>query len=169
MTRPEGSGAAGAPDGADTLLRFVSGLLALVGGFLAALLSVLLVPLRVEDLWPLGYLLTGPEPDPSGIGPVRAPLAVLIAPAVVLALTWFARAGTGVRWAVLLPAVGWFGMVLLVLTGTAEGDQLLLANDWVAALTLFGGTTVLVVTVVTGLTGGPARARSPEPGSRNLR
>lgn len=136
----------------DIALRIVAGGLALVGGFLTGLLSMLLVPLRVADLpglWPLLVRLGLASYD---TGALRVPIALVVAVGGILLLCWFVRAGTGVRWGTLLPALGWFSIVLLVLGTTTEGDRLVMPNDWLAALTLFGGTIVLVVMMVIGLT-----------------
>ncbi len=137
----------------DRILRVIGGALSLIGGFLAGLLSILLAPLRVGDVAQmLAEVRGGEAPILSEFDATPIPVSVLLAPLLMLVLTWYARLSTGVRWGVLLPAAGWFGMVLLVLVGTAEGDQLVLADSWVAVLTLFGGTLVLVGAVLVGLT-----------------
>jgi hypothetical protein len=60
---------------------------------------------------------------------------------------------------VVLPGVGWFAMIVVALRTTTEGDRLLVPDDWVATLTLFGGTLVLVIGSVLAIT--PGRAAGP--------
>jgi hypothetical protein len=136
----------------DLALRLAGALVSLVGGLVVALVAVLAVPWRLE----------------TGFGVVRVPLAILFAVAGVAALLWFAPRATGTRWAVLLPAAGWFCMAAVAARGTPEGSRLLMPNDPVAALTLFGGTIVMVVGLVLALTGGAGRGagagRRPDVG-----
>lgn len=139
------------PGGGDLLLRVLGGLLAFAGGCLVALLSLLLAPLRVADAGELVFGWAGLAG--TRLGTARLPVAVLLAVAGNLVLVRFAGSVTGVRWGAILPAVGWFLVLILpVLVGSPEGDRLVLDNDWVAALTMFGGTIVLVIGVVLALT-----------------
>lgn len=130
---------------ADGLLRVTGGGLGVLGGFLTGLLVVLLVPLRVRDLLWVSEL-------PGGVTALRIPVAVVVAAGAAVFLVWFSRRATGVRWAPLLPAVGWLVMVVAALRITPEGARLLMPDDWVAALALFAGTLVLVVGLVLSLT-----------------
>lgn len=127
------------PAVADALLRVAGGLLAFLGGLVLAVLAVLLVPLRLD----------------TPVGTVRLPVAVLLVLCGSLLLLWFAREATGVRWGVLLPAAGWFPMILVAIGTTRDGSRLLMPDDWVAGLTLFGGTLVLVIGMVVTLTTRP--------------
>lgn len=157
MTQPRPAGVA------DGLLRVLGGLLGLAGGFVAGLLSVLLVPLRVGDA---GEVISwyGGLAD-TAIGSVRVPVAVVLAVGANLLLIRFAERATGVRWGALLPGLGWFVMVVATLQPTAERDRLLLADDWVAALTLFAGTTAVVIGAVLAIVSPPAsRSGSRRPG-----
>lgn len=129
----------------DLAVRIAGALVSLAGGLVVAVLAVLAVPWRVD----------------TGFGVVRIPLAVGFALAGTLALLWFAPRATGTRWGVLLPALGWFAVMLAAMRTTGEGSHLLMPNDLVAALTLFSGTTVMVVGVVLTLTG--HRTRPPAP------
>lgn len=133
----------------DLVLRGAGALLAVLGGFGTAALAVLLVPLRVADL-PLVGGVSG------GAGTVRVPVALVIAVGGVLFLVWFSRRATGLRWGGLLPAVGWFALIMLAVRATDEGDRLLMPDDWVATVAIFAGTVVLVVTLVTGWAQRPA-------------
>lgn len=143
MLAPAGTGARPGviARASDLALRVTGGLVALAGGLLVAVLALLWVPWRVDTL----------------VGLIRVPLAVPLAAVGVLALLWFAPRATGTRWGVLLPAVGWFAVVLTALGTSREGGRLLMPNDLVAALTLFTGTTVLVVGAVLTVTGTSAR------------
>ncbi|MPZ28890.1 MAG: hypothetical protein GEV12_21445 [Micromonosporaceae bacterium] len=148
----------------DGLLRVLGGLVGLVGGFVAGLLAVLLVPLRVGDA---GELVSwyGGLAD-TAIGSVRVPVAVVVAVGANLVLIRFTERATGVRWGVLLPGLGWFVMVVATLQTTAERDRLLLPDDWVAVLTLFAGTTVVVIgTVLALISPDPGRAGAARPAS----
>lgn len=137
----------------DGVLRVLGGLVGLAGGVLAASLSVLLVPLRVADL-PLAGVL---GVDGTGPGAWRVPVAVVLAIGGNLLLPWLARRATGSRWGVLLPALGWFAMIVAAARTTTEGDRLMMPDDWIAALTLFSGALVLVVACVVTILGGPGR------------
>lgn len=146
---PAGSPQAGEPPAAvDVLLRVLGVVLALGGGAVAAALAVVLVPLRVGSF---GWADTG-------VGSIRIPVAIVLAAVGNLFLVWFARRATGVRWAALLPGLGWFAVIVLALRTTTEGDRLLMPNDWVATLTLFTGTIVLVIGTMLAVT--PSRART---------
>lgn len=129
---------------ADLVLRVVGGAVALVGGLLVPVLSLLWLPWRV-DTW---------------FGLVRVPFAVVLAAGGVLLLLWFAPRATGTRWGVLLPAVGWFVVTAAALGSTREGGRLLMPDDWLAAVTLFTGTSLLVVGMVLTITGGTSRTRT---------
>jgi carbon starvation protein CstA len=89
------------------------------------------------------------------------PVAIAVAAGGVAALLWFAPRATGTRWGVLLPALGWFVMVWAGVTTRLNGDRLLMPDDWVATLTLFGGTVLMVVGMVLAMTGDRSPAGSP--------
>lgn len=131
----------------DRALRVTGGGLALLGGVVTGLLTVLLVPLRVANVPWLAEAL-------SGARGLRIPAALVVAIAGALFLVWFARRATGLRWAAALPLAGWFLVVVLALRGSDAGDRLMVPNDWIGALALFGGTLVLVVGAVIGVAGG---------------
>jgi hypothetical protein len=123
----------------DVVLRVLGAVLAFGGGIVAAAFAVLLVPLRVGSY---GWV------DGGGISAFRLPVAIIVAVVGNLFLVWFARQTTGVRWAALLPGVGWFAVIVVALRTTTEGDRLLVPDDWVGSLTLFGGTITLVIATV---------------------
>jgi hypothetical protein len=125
--------------GADLLLRVLGMVLAFGGGAVAAALAVLLIPLRVGS-----FGLT----DGGGAGSVRLPVAIVLAIVGNVALVWFARYATGVRWAPLLPGLSWFAVIVLAMNTTAEGDRLLMPNDWVGTITLFAGTITFVISTM---------------------
>jgi hypothetical protein len=133
---------------ADVVLRVLGVALAFGGGLATAALAVLLIPLRVGSFgWP----------DGGGLAAFRLPVAIIVAVVGNMFLVWFARHATGVRWAALLPGIGWFTMIVVALRTTAEGDRLLMPDDWVGTLTLFGGTIVLVIATVLAVTQTGAR------------
>jgi hypothetical protein len=123
----------------DVLLRVAGALLSLAGGLVVAVLSVLSVPWRV-DTW---------------FGPVRLPAAVGFALLGAVALVWFAPRAAGTRWAVLLPAAGWFVVVAATVFPWRDGTQLLILTDPVAFLTVLAGTMVMIAAVMVGLTSRP--------------
>lgn len=127
---------------ADILLPAAGVLVAFAAGALAAAAALLLVPLRVE----IGSWL------------VRMPVAVLVAVGGNALLLWYAPRATGWRWAVAAPVAGWFLVMLPALGATASGDRLLMPNDWVGTVTLFGGTIVLTIGTVLAIA---APRRSP--------
>lgn len=129
----------------DLALRVAGGVVALAGGLLVGLLSLLWVPWRI-DTW---------------FGQVRVPVAIAVAAGGVAALLWFAPRATGTRWGVLLPALGWFVIVWAGVTTRLNGDRLLMPDDWVATLTLFGGTVLMVVGMVLAMTGDRSPAGPP--------
>jgi hypothetical protein len=138
------------PAAVDTVLRVLAMLLALGGGAIAAALAVLLVPLRIGS-----FGVTGDAAS------VRIPVAIVLAVAGNVALVWFARYATGVRWAPLLPGISWFAVIVLALNTTTEGDRLLMPNDWVGTITLFAGTITFVISTMLAVV--PARSRDHLP------
>lgn len=127
----------------DVAVRLAGALVSLAGGVVVATAAVLAVPWRV-DTW---------------LGVIRLPLALLFAVAGAAALLWFAPRATGTRWAVLLPAAGWFLVAVPAMRTTREGSFLLIGDDVLALLTLLGGTFVIVVgTVLTLAVGRPRGA-----------
>ena len=129
--RPTGSGPeAGAWwRAADLAVRLAGGVVAFAGGLLVGVLVLVSVPWRLAT-W---------------LGAVRLPFAVLVAVAGMLALLWFSPRATGARWTVLLPVAGWFVVAVAALGIGDPGGQLLVPDDWVAGVALFGGTVVAVV------------------------
>jgi hypothetical protein len=139
---------------ADVLLRVLGGGLAFAGGAVAAMLAVMLVPLRIGSFgWG----------DGGGIWAIRLPVAIAVAVVGNLFLVWFATHATGVRWAALLPGIAWFAVIVQAMRTTTDGDRLLLPDDWVGTLTLFGGTIVLVIATVLAVTQSRARTAYHRP------
>lgn len=158
---PVASPGRGVRPAGDRLVGVLGAMVALAGGFVTAVLALLLVPLRLRDVATLALLLLGRDTPAGGVltgGTIRVPVAIVVAIAGNLFLIWFARKATGVRWTVLLPAVGWLVVMVAALQTTRAGDRLLVPDDWVATLTLFSGTAVLTVGVVLALTRRPGAA-----------
>ena len=104
----------------DVALRVVGGVVAVVAGVLAAVLDLLLATWAWE-------IVKG-RPDTAAKVLTGSSLAlggIAAAVALIVAVSWFAHAAVGTRWAVVLPALPWF--VLIVAGGfrTTEGDLLL--------------------------------------------
>ncbi|MER7458493.1 hypothetical protein [Micromonospora sp. NPDC126480] len=116
---PERSGRA-----VDLVLRVAGGVLSVVGGVVSAVLELILAPARV------GGQLIG--------------VAVLVAVAANVLLSWFAHRTVERRWAVALPAVPWFAIVAVAGIRTAEGD-VLLTGTWVDLLLVVAGAMTFAV------------------------
>lgn len=127
-TDVEATGTAGPPSWMpvlDTALRVVGGLIALVGAVLSAVLELILSTARV------GGQLIG----------VSVPLAVV----ANVGLAWFAHRAVGKAWAMAIPAVVWFGLMVVAAGGTAEGDILLAGNNWVGLAMIVAGSMAFAV------------------------
>ncbi|MEO3743760.1 hypothetical protein [Plantactinospora sp. B5E13] len=110
---------------ADLVLRIVGGVLAVVGAVVTAALELVLATARV------GGVLIG----------VSALLAVL----ANVALSWFAPRAVGRRWALALPAVVWFVLMVVAAGGRSEGDILLANDNWVGLAMIFAGSVAFAV------------------------
>lgn len=109
----------------DRALRVAGGLLAVFGGVLTAVLELVLAGVRVA-----GQL----------IG-----VSVLVAIVANVALSWFAHATVGRRWAVVLPALPWFAMMVVAAGRTDEGDLLLSGDNWVGLAMIVAGAMTFAV------------------------
>lgn len=137
------------------LLPVAGTLVAFAASVVVAVLTLFLVPLRVE----------------IGGSLLRIPAAVLVAVAGNWLLVRHTPQVTGWRWAALAPVAGWFVVTLPALGVTASGDRLLMPNDIMGTLALFGGTIVLTIGTIlaifparqSGRVWGPARPLRPPP------
>ncbi|PWU58465.1 hypothetical protein DLE60_21625 [Micromonospora globispora] len=114
----------------DLVLRIVGGLVAVVAGALAAVLDLLLAT------W--GWEIIEGRPDTATKTLVGISLAlggIAAAVALTVVVSRFAHAAVGTRWAVVLPALPWFVVIVAAGVRTAEGD-LPLAGDNVLGLGL---------------------------------
>lgn len=109
----------------DRALRVVAGLLAAVAAALSAGLELILATVRVG-----GYLI--------GVSALLAVVANTV-------LAWFAHRAVGTGWAVAIPAVVWFGLMVVAAGGTAEGDILLAGNNWVGLAMIVAGSMAFAV------------------------
>ncbi|WP_117665511.1 hypothetical protein [Micromonospora sp. MW-13] len=110
----------------DVALRVVGGVLAVLGAVVTGLLELILSTVRV------GGQLIG--------------VSVLVAVAANIALSWFAYAVVGRRWAVVLPATPWFVLMGAAAVRTSEGDLLLAGDNWVGlAMIVVGAMTFAVM------------------------
>lgn len=124
----------------DKVLRVAGGLLAAAAAALSATLELLLATLRVG-----GHL----------VG-----VSVLLAVVANAALSWFAHRAVGRGWAVAIPAVVWFGLMVVAAGGTAEGDILLAGDNWVGlGMIVAGSMAFAVVGFRMVLNPAPARIR----------
>jgi hypothetical protein len=108
----------------DVVLRLLGAVVALLGGAGSALLEAVLTPVRAGG-WPV-------------------PIAPLLAAALGVPLVSYAVAATGSRAAAILPVVGWFLTIAVLLTRTVEGD-VLLPQTTMGYLVLLAGAGALVV------------------------
>ena len=123
----------------DLTLRLVGAVVAVAGAVLTAVLELLLATVRV------GGALIG----------VSALLAVL----ANVALSWFANYAVGRRWAVALPALTWFALMIVAAGGRAEGDILLAGDNWVGLALIVAGSMAFAVMAFRAILSVPPRAR----------
>ncbi|SCF13068.1 hypothetical protein GA0070564_103400 [Micromonospora mirobrigensis] len=125
----------------DVALRVAGGVVALVAGALAGVLELILVVAAWEFVkgrsTSAGEVLVGLAFGVAGLGLVVA---------TTVAVSWFAHAAVGTRWAALLPALPWFVLIAVAAVRTREGD-LLLGGDNVLGLgmILAGAVTFAVM------------------------
>ncbi|WP_432908367.1 hypothetical protein ACQP1S_27065 [Micromonospora matsumotoense] len=109
----------------DVVLRVVGGLVAVAGGVLTALIGLLLSTVRAG-----GQL-------------IGVSVAVTILGAI--AVSWFAYATVGRKWAVALPALPWFVLMAVAAVRTAEGDLLVAGDNWVGLAMITAGAMTFAV------------------------
>ncbi|WP_442933542.1 hypothetical protein [Micromonospora sp. CPCC 206060] len=124
---------------ADLVLRAVAGVLAVSGAVLTGLVELMLAGVRAG-----GHL----------IG-VAVPVVVV----ANLVLSWFAHRAVGAGWAVALPAVPWFAVMVVAAVRTDEGDLLLAGDNWVGLAMIVAGAMTFAV-MAFRLVLAPAAARS---------
>ncbi|MEH0935645.1 hypothetical protein [Micromonospora psammae] len=121
----------------DLALRVVGGLVSLLGGVLAALLGLLFSTVRV------GGQLVG----------VSVPVTI----AAAIALSWFAYATVGRKWAVALPALPWFVLMSVAAVRSDEGDLLVAGDNWVGLGMITAGAMTFAVMAFRQILGPPQR------------
>ncbi|MFY1689980.1 hypothetical protein [Plantactinospora sp. WMMB782] len=109
----------------DLVLRVVGGAVAVAAAAVTAVLELIL------STWRVGGMLIG--------------VSVLVTVLANVALGWFAPRAVGRRWALALPAVVWFALMVLAAGGTAEGDVLIAADNWVGLVMIFAGSVTFAV------------------------
>lgn len=112
----------------DLLLRIAGGGLSMIAAVLTATLELFFATVRVG-----GHLI--------GVSVLLAVLANLV-------LSWFAYEAVGRRWAVALPAVPWFAMMVVASGKTSEGDILLAGDNWVGIAMIFAGSMAFAVMAI---------------------
>lgn len=128
------------PSGAaDLALRIAGGAVAVLAALVTGVLELLLAYLRV------GGVLIG--------------LAVPVTVVANILLARFAVAAVGRRWALALPALAWFLLMVVAASPTEEGD-LLLTGSWVGLLMLVGGSITFAVVAFRMIMQGPRVPRS---------
>ncbi|MFF3851569.1 hypothetical protein [Micromonospora sp. NPDC002575] len=109
----------------DLALRVAGGVVAVVAAVATGLLELILSTVRVSGT------LVG----------ASVPVAVL----ANVALSWFAHAAVGRRWAVVLPATPWFVLMGAAAIRTSEGDLLLAGDNWVGLAMIVAGAMTFAV------------------------
>ncbi len=109
----------------DVALRVAGGVVAVVGAVATGLLELILSTVRVSGT------LVG----------ASVPVVVL----ANVALSWFAHAAVGRRWAVVLPATPWFVLMGAAAIRTSEGDLLLAGDNWVGLAMIVAGAMTFAV------------------------
>ncbi|MQA24834.1 MAG: hypothetical protein GEU94_05050 [Micromonosporaceae bacterium] len=140
------SGTSGPDPSADIAIRVLGGVVAVWLAALAAVCEVFWTPLR--------------------IGEVRAPVSLVAAVVMNIALPIFARWATRSRHVAPLPSLVWFVVILTFAGGTAEGDIALAGNDWVALLLLLAGSVSAAIGAYLALLPTPPRWLGGLGGSR---
>jgi hypothetical protein len=79
------------------------------------------------------------------VGGVLIGVSALLAVVANVALSWFAPRAVGSRWALALPAVVWFLLMVVAAGGTSEGDVLLAGDNWVGLVMIFAGSVTFAV------------------------
>lgn len=116
------------PSPLDIVLRTVGAVVAVLAALVTAALELILSTLRV------GGTLIG--------------VAALVAIGFNVLLAWFAYTVVGRKWAVALPALSWFAVILAAAGGTTEGDIGLAGNNWVGpAIAILGSLAFAAATV----------------------
>ncbi|MGI5214196.1 hypothetical protein [Plantactinospora sp. CA-290183] len=109
----------------DLALRILGGVVAVAAAVVTAALELLLSMVRV--------------------GGVPVGVSVLLAVVANVALSRFANHAVGRRWALALPAVAWFALMVVASGGTGEGDVLIAADNWVGLAMIFAGSVAFAV------------------------
>jgi hypothetical protein len=109
----------------DTTLRVAGGVVAVLLAALTAVIEIFYTPLRV------GGVLIG--------------VSAIAAVVVNYLLVKYTVAATSKRWTPLLPALVWFALMLVASDRRPEGDLLLAQGNWVALVTIFGGSLSFAV------------------------
>ncbi|WP_230858645.1 hypothetical protein [Actinoplanes aureus] len=127
--------------GWDTVIRIGGVVVSILATVVTAFIELELTALRSGGF---GQLFAGRSPW-SGSG-AAIPLAIPIAVAANLAISWFAVTTTGRRWALGPPWALWTLLMLAAAgTRTAEGDYLIGATNWVALVTILVGSLTFAV------------------------
>ncbi|MEV4757711.1 hypothetical protein AB0J86_21715 [Micromonospora sp. NPDC049559] len=121
----------------DLLVRVAGGVVAVVAAVVTGVVELLCSTLRIGGV-------------PTGV-------AVLLVVLGNAALSWFAYRAVGRRWAVLLPALPWFALMLVAAGRTSEGDVLLAGDNWV-------GVAMIAVGSLTFAVAGYRLILAPRPG-----
>ncbi|KAB1920003.1 hypothetical protein AB0J94_11940 [Micromonospora noduli] len=109
----------------DLGVRLVGAIVVILAGVLTGVLELLLATVRV------GGQLVG--------------VSVLLAIGANIVLSWFAYEAVGRRWAVALPAVPWFALMVVAAIRTNEGDLLLAGDNWVGLAMIVAGAMTFAV------------------------
>ena len=109
----------------DLAARLVGAIVVAVAGVVTGVLELLLATVRV------GGQLVG--------------VSVLLAIGANIVLSWFAYEAVGRRWAVALPAVPWFALMVVAAIRTNEGDLLLAGDNWVGLAMIVAGAMTFAV------------------------
>ncbi|MBY8874404.1 hypothetical protein K7640_21470 [Micromonospora sp. PLK6-60] len=125
----------------DVLLRVAGGVVALSAGALVAVLELILAVAAWEQV--------KARPSTSGevlVGVASGVAGLVLVVGATVALSWFAHAAVGTRWAALLPALPWFVLMAVAAVRTREGDLLLGGDNLLGlGLILAGAVTFAVM------------------------
>lgn len=127
--------------GLERLIKAAGVVVSLLAAVLSALLELFMTPLR------LGGVLIG--------------VAVVAAVVLNYAISWFAVATVGRRWALAPPWALWTAVMFFAAgTRTAEGDYLISGDDWIALIMILAGSLTFAVYAYRAILRGPTVTKS---------
>jgi len=125
---------------ADAALRIAGGLVAVWAGVLAAVLELIFAT------WAWEVVKGRPGGLPrTAVGTALAVGGIVAVVVLTVLVGWFANAAAGTRWAVVLPALPWFVVIVAGSVKTTEGDLVLTGDNLVGLGMILAGAITFAV------------------------